>query len=48
MVDNTLVACIIRDDKVIIPDGNEVIKLNDSVIVVTTHKDFDDLADAFE
>lgn len=46
--DNCLIACIIRDNKVIVPDGNECIKLNDSVIVVTTHKDFDDLTDAFE
>lgn len=46
--DNCLIACIIRENKVIIPDGNECIKLNDSVIVVTTHKDFDDLTDAFE
>jgi trk system potassium uptake protein TrkA len=48
MVDNTLIACIIRNNKVIIPDGNECIKLNDGVIVVTTHKDFEDLTDAFE
>ena len=43
-----LVACIIRDNKVIIPDGNSCIKLNDNVIVVTTHKNFDDLKDIFE
>lgn len=48
MVDNTLVACIIRNNKVIIPDGNECIKLNDGVIIVTTHKEFEDLTDAFE
>lgn len=46
--DNCLIACIIRENKVIIPDGNECIRLNDSVIVVTTHKDFDDLKDVFE
>ena len=45
--ENCLIACIIRDNKVIIPDGNESIKLNDNVIVVTTHKDFDDLRDVF-
>lgn len=45
---NCLIACIIRDNKVIIPNGSECIKLNDSVIVVTTHKNFDDLTDAFE
>lgn len=48
MVDNTLVACIIRDNKVIIPDGNEYIKLNDGVVIVTTHKDFEDLTEVFK
>lgn len=46
--DNCLIGCIMRDNKVIIPDGNECIKLNDRVVVVTTHIDFDDLTDAFE
>ena len=46
--ENCLIACIIRDNEVIIPSGSECIKLNDRVIVVTTHKDFDDLNDAFE
>ncbi len=46
--DNCLIGCIMRDNKVIIPDGNECIKLNDRVVVVTTHTDFDDLTDAFE
>lgn len=43
--ENCLIACIIRDGKVIIPDGNTSICLGDNVIVVTTHKDFDDLHD---
>jgi trk system potassium uptake protein TrkA len=43
-----LVACIIRHGQVIIPDGNTSIHLGDSVIVVTTHKNFDDLTDIFE
>lgn len=43
-----LIACIIRDDKVIIPNGNDCIKLNDIVLVVTTHPNFNDLTDAFE
>jgi len=43
-----LVACIIRGTKVIIPDGNTCIQLGDNVIVVTTHKNFDDLTDIFE
>lgn len=43
--DNCLIACIIRESKVIIPNGNDSIKLGDNVIVVTTHKNFDDLTD---
>ena len=45
---NCLVACIIRQNEVIIPDGNSCIKIGDNVIVVTTHKNFDDLTDIFE
>jgi trk system potassium uptake protein TrkA len=43
-----LIAAIIRDEEIIIPDGNSCIKLGDNVIVVTTHKNFDDLMDVFE
>lgn len=46
--DNCLIACIIRENEVIIPDGNSTIKLGDNVIVVTTHKNFDDLTDIIE
>lgn len=46
--ENCLIACIIRDGQVIIPNGNDYIQLDDSVLVVTTHKQFDDLTDAFE
>lgn len=45
---NCLIACIIRQSEVIIPDGNECIMLGDTVIVVTTYKNFDDLTDIFE
>lgn len=45
---NCLIGCIIRDSEVIIPDGNTCIKLGDNVIVVTTHKNFDDLTDIFD
>lgn len=45
---NCLIACIIRNAKVIIPDGNTCIQQGDNVIVVTTHKNFDDLNDVFE
>ena len=46
--ENCLIACIIRNNAVIIPDGNSSIALGDNVIVVTTHKNFDDLTDIFE
>ena len=46
--ENCLVACIIREGEVIIPDGNSTIQLGDNVIVVTTHMNFDDLTDIFE
>ncbi len=46
--DNCLIACIVRKNDVIIPDGNSTIKYGDSVIVVTTHKNFDDLSDVIE
>lgn len=45
---NCLIACIIRNNEIIIPDGNAQIKLGDNVVVVTTHKNFDDLNDVFE
>ena len=46
--DNCLIACIIRGDEVIIPNGNSQIHRGDNVVVVTTHKNFDDLTDVFE
>lgn len=46
--ENCLIACIFRKNEVIIPGGNDCIKLGDNVIVVTTHKNFDDLTDVFE
>ena len=45
---NCLIACIIRENEVIIPGGDSQIHLGDNVVVVTTHKNFDDLSDAFE
>ncbi len=45
---NCLVACIIRENNIIIPDGNSEIRLGDNVVIVTTHKNFDDLNDVFE
>lgn len=46
--DNCLIACIIRGSEVIIPNGNATIQLGDNVIVVTTHKNLEDLTDIFE
>ncbi len=45
---NCLIACITRQNEVIIPNGDDQIKLGDNVVVVTTHKNFDDLTDVFE
>ena len=45
---NCLIACIIKDSKVIIPSGNTCISLGDTVIAVTTHKNFNDLTDIFD
>ena len=45
---NCLIACIIRDGEVIIPDGNSEIHQGDSVVVVTTLRSLDDLAGVFE
>jgi len=46
--ENCLIACIIRKNDVIIPNGNSEIRLGDNVVVVTTHKNFDDLTDVFD
>lgn len=45
---NCLIACIIRQSEVIIPGGDACIYPGDNVIVVTTHKNFDDLTDILE
>lgn len=45
---NILIAGIIRDGKVIIPSGDDVILLNDHVIIVTTNQLFDDLNEILE
>ena len=46
--ENCLIACIIRHNTVIIPNGDSCIKLGDNVIVVTKNKNYDDLTDIFE
>ena len=44
---NLLLAALVRNGHVIIPDGNDKIMLNDNVIVVTTNKQLNDLNDIF-
>lgn len=43
--ENVLIGAIIRDNKVIIPSGEDMVMLNDSVIVVTTNTYLDDLSE---
>ncbi len=45
---NCLIAAILRNGRVIIPDGNSCMEAGDNVVVVTTHKNFGDLSDIFE
>ena len=40
-----LIGCIIRDNKVIYPHGDNTIELRDSVVVITTNQAFSDLRD---
>lgn len=42
---NNLIACIGRDRKVIIPGGDDMIKVGDSVVIVTTEKKVQDITD---
>lgn len=44
---NLLIACIIRNDKTIIPGGNDTIEVGDNVIVVTTIPFLRDFVDIF-
>ena len=46
--DKVLIGGIIRNNEVIIPNGLDMIKLNDRVIVVTTNQFLDDLDDILE
>jgi len=45
---NLLIAALVRDGKLIIPDGNDHIEVHDNVIVVTTNKKLNDLNDIFK
>ncbi len=42
---NVLLACIIREDKVIIPSGKDCIEPNDSVIIFATYSNIKDVED---
>ena len=42
---NLLVACINRNGNIIIPSGDDEIRVNDSVIIVTTNTGFNDIQD---
>ncbi len=45
--ENTLVGCINRKGKIIIPSGKDTIQIGDTVIIVTTSFGLDDLSDIF-
>ena len=45
---NTLIACINRMGKIILPRGRDVIMSGDTVIVVTTNHGFNDIKDILE
>lgn len=45
--DNTIIGAIVREGQLIIPHGQDCIQVEDSVIVITTHKNFDDINDIF-
>ena len=40
-----LVSCIYRDGKVRIPNGQDSIRVGDTIMVVTTHTGFSDIRD---
>lgn len=43
-----LIACILRNGRPLIPNGQSWLQLNDHVIVVTTNSNYDDLEDCFD
>ena len=42
---NNLIACIVRKGKIIIPGGDDCMKVGDSVIIVTKNKRLQDIED---
>ena len=45
---NVLVACISHDGRISIPNGNSIIRVGDSVVVVTSHLGFRDIRDILQ
>ncbi|MBQ8297237.1 MAG: Trk system potassium transporter TrkA [Ruminococcus sp.] len=45
---DVIIASIVRGNELIIPRGDDCLKMNDSVIVITTDKGLDDLSDIFD
>ncbi len=45
---NILIACINRNGKIIIPRGRDIMEKGDTVIIVTTHRGFEDISDILE
>ncbi len=45
---NTLIACINRDGKIIIPRGRDLLLKGDSVVIVTAHTGFKDISDILD
>jgi len=43
--ENTLVACILRNSKVIIPRGQDTLEAGDSVVIVTSNTGYEDITD---
>ena len=43
--DDLQIICISRSGKIILPQGSDVIKSDDSVVVITKHKGLSDLDD---
>ena len=42
---NLLIACIVRDDRIITPGGSDTIEAGDAVVVITTHRNLKDIRD---
>ena len=47
LLPNLLIGCIHRNGKIIFPGGNDVLKANDSIIVVTAGRILEDIHDIF-